>query len=54
MFFCARQGGLNISETAIFMHKSVVFAKNGTKNRKHPGSSRSAGEKALLMREVSG
>ena len=54
----ARQGGLNISETADLLgfhtQQSLQFAENGTKNKKHPVSSSSVGINVLLMKEVRG
>ena len=36
------------------MDKSLEFAENSVRNKKHPVSSSSAGKNALLMREVTG
>ena len=50
----ARQGGLNISETAGLTTVSRDLQRMVRKTKKHPVSSSSVGRNVLLMREVRG
>ena len=57
MIVGAIQGGLSISETAVFLGFShtTVFKKNGVEKKcKNPVSSSSVGKNTLLMRQVRG